>query len=155
MSSRLQSIADGVATALAAGTFSHALTVERVYDVQVDADALPAAATGVMVTVLAKESPASRATRGELLEEYVIDVAVRTRVSDKSAATCDPLSALVESIRDHFWVETWPEAPESLSLKDAAMVPWSEPHMRESGVFFALVTLTFEDIIPLPARGTP
>jgi hypothetical protein len=35
------------------------------------------------------------------------------------------------------------------------MVPWSEPHMRESGVFFALVTLTFEDIVPVPERGAP
>jgi hypothetical protein len=155
MSSRLQPIADGVATALAAGTFAPALTVERVYDVQVDADALPASATGVLVTVLAKESTASRATRGELLEEYVVDVAIRTRVADKTVGTCDPLSDLVESIRDYFWVETWPEASESLSLKDASMVPWSEPHMRESGVFFALVTLTFEDIVPVPERGAP
>lgn len=150
MIARIQAVAQGVATALAAG-FPDA-TVERVYDNQVDVDQIPDATAGMLFSVIGKEETSERVSRGELLDTTTVDVGIRARVGKADLAQCDPLAVMVDDVADYFWKATWPGSKHTLK-QPTITLPWSIDEVRSSGLFVAVVTLQFESVRAIPVRA--
>lgn len=152
MAGRLQAIADKVKEALDAATFSPVVTVERVYDPQVERLDLPASTTPLL-SVVAKSETNVRDSRGTLIDSYVVDVAIRCRVADETPASCDPLSALVDSVADYFWETTWTGSNVTQTEGEISS-PWSVNNLAEQNVFLAVVSYTFTGLRDTPTRPT-
>ncbi|MDX1968027.1 MAG: hypothetical protein SFV23_12705 [Planctomycetaceae bacterium] len=148
--SDLQDVADGVATALAAGSFVMPVTAVRVFDTQVDLPNLPAG--GAILTVIGKSETTQMIDRGAtLLDRFTVDCGIRGVPADQETTSLDPYSTLVDQIRDYFWAELWPGEVVDIDTAEVT-VPWSVKHLNEQNVFLAVVSFTFVRTRDVPER---
>lgn len=136
-------IAKAVATALDAATLSQTCVVERVYDPEVSMERLEEmrGASQVLLTVMDATDEEDFESRARLAGDYVIHVGVRAKLAATTAAACDPLVYLCQQIRDLFLggrMATVAFCQEATTNR----VPVAS-HLRQAGVFFAVVELNF------------
>ena len=131
-------IADAVLTALAAGTWSQAFSPVRAYRPVYALEQLK----DLRVTVVPKSASETRLSRSDLMAEYRVDVAVQQRAA--TDAERDALMTLVEEFAAAFTGERLEGAAYAVCLHTDRQPIYDPEHLREHGVFTAVLTLTFE-----------
>ena len=140
----LTDIADAVVATLNGHTFTKQFTAVRSYRPVFAREELKA----LHVTVVPGGYTMENAGRGQVQEDYTVEVAVMQAPETCDAAHLDPLVGLVEEIRDFFLVNRrLAMFPNALCLK-AAFGPGSErgyapEHLDQLQQFTSILTLTF------------
>ncbi len=132
-------IADAVAAALSAHTFSVPLTAHRAYRPVFDLADMKA----LHVTVVPRGTEMSAAGRGLAQSDVQIDVAVQKKLSADTAAESaeiDALMGLVEQIAA--FVRTTGKFGDAAWLKTENVPIYSQEHLGELRQFTSVLTLT-------------
>lgn len=132
-------IADAVAAAINAGTFSQSVTAEREY--------LPthelAKSQGLTVTVVPRGITSQTTGRKVLQQDYEIDVAVRKKLQTKEQEELDDLMELSEEVIRHLQLTRLASYGVAIWIGTEVRAPYSPEHLHEFRQFTSLATLTY------------
>ncbi len=135
-------VADLVVADFNAATFSQSVVAVRSYFPRYTLEELLTA----RVTVVPKDSPRARETRGSFQRDVVLDVAVQKQLVAADAAAeqvlADALVLLTEELLEYY--ETRSPSGTGLAFVDGGYaLLWDPDHLNEKHVFTSVMTLTF------------
>jgi len=132
-------IADAVAAEINAGSFSQALTAERVYLPVFDLKEMQ----DLRVTVVPKSVLTLPGGRANNQHDYAIDVAVQKKLQTADNAEIDDLMTLVDEIADHLRFKRLSSYPNAIWLKTENQPVYAPEHLHELRQFTSILTFTF------------
>ncbi len=136
-------IAELVRASLAAAELSTACEVERVYDTETSLNQLETL-DRPLLSVLPIDAEEDVHGRDRIDGEYRVLIAVRRKLSARTAAVIDPLVALAEEIKTLFLARrVGVTRADPVCTKAALRVFFSPKILREHGVYFGVVELTY------------
>jgi hypothetical protein len=134
-------IADALVVALAASTFSQSISVARKYLANYEIKDLEPT---VVVTVIARSSNSSAASRTTCQYDHTIDLAVQKKISG-SDEDLDALTGLVDEIEKSLRLHTLTTASGQTAKWTAASsdAACDLKHLEEKRVFTSVMSLTY------------
>jgi hypothetical protein len=140
----LADIADAVVTALNGHTFTKPFTAVRSYRPVYTREEMK----DLHVTVVPGGYAMENLGRGQVQEDYTVEIAVQQAPEATSNAALDPLVGLVEEIRDFFLANRRPAAMQNVICLRAAFAAGSDrgyapEHLDQLQQFTSVLALTF------------
>lgn len=135
--STIVSIADAVAAAINAGTFSQPVSAQRVYQPAFTLEELQE----LRVSVVPRTTGISAASRDSSTFECVVDVGVQKKIGEESEI--DGLLDLAEEIADHLRLKRLPDFPDAAWLGIAHEPVVSPEALSEHRTFTSVLSVTY------------
>jgi hypothetical protein len=146
--SRIANILAAVVTHLNAGSYSQSFTAARAYTTRVDV----ADAGALQVLVVPRSRATVTATRDNAAEDPAVDIGIIAKLANYTTAAAelaeiDALLLLVEEIGDGFQRQALATDPPAAFLSLANVPIYDQALLKESRVFFSVITLTFRQYV--------
>jgi hypothetical protein len=135
------SIADAVVAAINAGTFSQAVSAQRLHQPSFTLDEL----VDLHVSVVPRSVDVAAATRETSLYDVAVDVGVQKKVAaaPEGDQEIDDLLDLVEEIGDHLRLRRLPDFPDAAWVSLAHNPVVAAEHLDQNRQFTSIITVTY------------